>query len=118
LLGINVAFVTRTFDLAQLVDGLHLDLLHFEVFASAEAAVSGEAAILTSQFALPEAACRAAYAADPVYRASVAALDDVSFGRDMVFRNGTEAQKAAQMLRVSGDAATGFVGQAEVGLAL
>jgi protocatechuate 3,4-dioxygenase beta subunit len=92
--------------------------LHFEVFASAEAAVSGEAAILTSQFALPEAACRAAYAADPVYRASVAALDDVSFGRDMVFRNGTEAQKAAQMLRVSGDAATGFVGQAEVGLAL
>lgn len=92
--------------------------LHFEVFADAASAVGGAEALLTSQFALPEAMCRAAYAAEPIYRASVAALDGVSLARDMVFRNGTAAQKAAQMLRVRGDAASGFVAAGEVGLAL
>jgi len=92
--------------------------LHFEVFAGAEAAVHGDAALLTSQFALPEAACRAAYAADPIYHSSVAGLGGESLTGDMVFRNGTAAQKAAQMLRVTGDAATGFVATGEVGLAV
>lgn len=89
--------------------------LHFEVFASAEAAVNGSEALLTSQFALPEEACRAAYAADAAYAESRVALDGVSLARDGVFRNGTAAERAAQMLRVTGDA-SGFVAVGEVGL--
>ncbi|PLL12671.1 intradiol ring-cleavage dioxygenase [Tabrizicola sp. TH137] len=89
--------------------------LHFEVFASAAAAVDGGAALLTSQFALPEEACRVAYAADAAYAASRAALEGVRLDRDGIFRNGTAAERAAQMLRVTGDA-SGFVGRGEVGL--
>ena len=89
--------------------------LHFEVFASAEAAVDGGAALLTSQFALPEEACRAAYAADAAYAESRVAFEQERFSRDRIFRNGTEAERAAQMLRMTGDAA-GFVAAGEVGL--
>jgi len=91
--------------------------LHFEVFASAEAAVNGEAALLTGQFALPEAACRVAYGADGAYAASRVALEGVSLARDGIFRNGTAEERAAQLLRVTGDA-SGFVAQAEVGLVI
>ena len=89
--------------------------LHFEVFSSAAAAVDGRAALLTSQFALPEEACRVAYAADAAYADSRAALDGVRLDRDGIFRNGTAAERAAQMLRVTGDA-SGFVAVGEVGL--
>ena len=91
---------------------------HFEVFADAAAAVGGAEAVLTSQFALPEEACRAAYAAQDIYRDSLPALDRLTLAGDMVFRNGTAAQKAAQMLRVAGDAGTGFIATGEVGLVL
>lgn len=90
--------------------------IHFEVFASADQAVSGARAILTSQFALPEDACRAAYGADAAYAASIPALDDLTFSRDMIFRNGTAAERAAQMMRLTGSAAQGFTAQATVGL--
>lgn len=89
--------------------------LHFEVFANAAAAVDGGAALLTGQLALPEEACRVAYVADAAYAASRAALDGVRFERDIIFRNGTAAERAAQMLRVTGDA-SGFVAVGEVGL--
>ncbi|NBE07813.1 dioxygenase family protein [Paragemmobacter ruber] len=89
--------------------------LHFEVFASAAAAVDGAAALLTGQFAMPEEACRVAYRADPAYAASRAALDGVRLDRDGIFRNGTAAERAAQMLRLTGDA-SGFVATGEVGL--
>ena len=90
--------------------------LHFEVFASAAAAVDGAAALLTGQFAMPKEACRAAYEADAAYAASRAALDGVRLDRDGIFRNGTAAERAAQMLRLSGDPASGFVAVGEVGL--
>jgi len=89
---------------------------HFEVFADAAAAVGGAGALLTSQFALPEEVCRAAYAAEGIYRDSVPALDRLTLAGDMIFRNGTAAEKAAQMLRVAGDAGAGFLATGEVGL--
>lgn len=90
--------------------------LHFEVFASAERAVDGGQAVLASQFALPEDACRAAYDADAAYADSIPALDELTFSRDMIFRNGTEAERAVQMMRLTGDAAQGFTATATVGL--
>lgn len=90
--------------------------LHFEVFGSAAQAVDGTAALLTSQWALPEEACRAAYAADGAYAASVAALDGVSLAGDRIFRNGTAAERAAQMLRLEADGAGGFLASGLVGV--
>lgn len=92
--------------------------LHFEVFPSAEAAVSGGPAALTSQFALPEKACRAVYASQPLYAASRDAIEGVSLARDGVFRNGTKAERAAQMLSLTGDPATGYRAVGQVGLVI
>lgn len=90
--------------------------IHFEVFASADQAVSGDRAILTSQFALPEAACRAAYAADPAYAASLDPMEAIVARGDRIFANGTAAERAAQMMQVSGDPARGLIATATVGL--
>jgi protocatechuate 3,4-dioxygenase beta subunit len=89
--------------------------LHFEVFASAEAAVTGRDALLTSQFALPEAVCREVYR-DAAYAESLANLEGQRLGSDMIFRDNAEAQNAAMMLAVEGDAASGLVARAVVGL--
>ena len=45
-------------------------------------------------------------------------LDRLTLAGDMIFRNGTAAEKAAQMLRVAVDARAGFLATGEVGLAL
>lgn len=92
--------------------------IHFEVFASAEAAVSGRAALLTSQFALPEAECRAVYDSQPLYAQSRAAIDGVSLRRDGVFRDSRRAELAAQTLRLTGDPERGYRATGQVGLAL
>jgi protocatechuate 3,4-dioxygenase beta subunit len=90
--------------------------LHFEVFSSAEMAVSGKAALLTSQFALPEAECRAVYAANPLYVASVGTLERVSLVRDGIFRDASEAELAAQILALEGDPVAGYRATGRVGL--
>ncbi len=90
--------------------------VHFEVFSSAEMAVSGKAALLTSQFALPEAECRAVYAANPLYAASVGNLERVSLTRDGIFRDASEVELAAQTLVLEGDATAGYRAAGRVGL--
>jgi protocatechuate 3,4-dioxygenase beta subunit len=90
--------------------------IHFEVFSGAEMAVSGKAALLTSQFALPEAECRAVYAANPLYVASVGTIDGVSLARDGIFRDSSEAELAAQVLKMEGDPTTGYRATGRVGL--
>lgn len=90
--------------------------IHFEVFSSAEMAVSGRAALLTSQFALPESECRAVYAANPRYAASVATIDGVSLARDGIFRDSSEAELAAQMLTLEGGPTTGYRATGRVGV--
>ncbi len=90
--------------------------IHFEVFSSAEMAVSGKAALLTSQFALPEAECRAVYASQPLYAASIRALDAVSLARDGIFRDSSEAELAAQMLVLEGDPVAGYRATGRVGV--
>jgi protocatechuate 3,4-dioxygenase beta subunit len=92
--------------------------IHFEVFSGAEMAVSGKAALLTSQFALPEAECRAVYAADPLYAASVATIDGVSLARDGIFRDSSDTQLGAQMLVLAGGPERGYQASGRVGLVL
>jgi protocatechuate 3,4-dioxygenase beta subunit len=90
--------------------------IHFEVFETAEAAVSGKAAILTSQFALPEAECRAVFGSDPLYAASVGNLERVSLSGDGIFRDSSETELAAQVLVLEGDASAGYRATVRVGV--
>lgn len=90
--------------------------LHFEVFADAQAAVSGDASLLISQFALPEAVVRGVYAADPRNAASPANLQTVSVSGDMVFGDNTPEQIAAQTMVMTGDAVAGFIATGMIGV--
>lgn len=91
--------------------------LHFEVFGSAEAAVSGRDSLLTAQFALPEDAARAVYLADARYRISLDNLGRQDIARDMVFADNDAAALAAQTLRVGGDPSVAMKGSVTVALA-
>ena len=77
--------------------------IHFEVYPSLSAATSAGSKLKTSQLALPEDACRAAYAANG-YSQSTSNLDRTSLSSDMVFRDGY----ASELATVTGDIANGF----------
>ncbi|WP_425308599.1 3,4-dioxygenase subunit beta [Ammonicoccus fulvus] len=71
--------------------------IHFQVFESVEAAISGRRQIVkTSQVAFPEDACRAVYAADG-YATSGTNLSRVSLQTDSVFREDGGARQLATM---------------------
>ena len=92
--------------------------IHFEVFSSAEMAVSGKGALLTSQFALPEAECRAVYDNQPLYARSRETIEEVSLSGDGIFRDASKAELAAQMLVLEGDPAGGYRATGRVGVML
>ena len=91
--------------------------IHFEVFASAEKAVSGDASLLISQFALPGDIAKTFYASNPAYSASVSNLAGISIAKDNVFADNTPEQIAAQTPKITGDAESGFKGAVTVGVA-
>ena len=84
--------------------------IHFEVFESAEAAVSGEASVLTAQMALPEAECAALYGADSRYSNGTRNLGRISLPTDNVFSDNTVAELDQQMLSLTGGLGDGYVG--------
>lgn len=84
--------------------------IHFEVFTSPAAAVSGEAAVLTAQIALPQAQMAQVYDADPRYAASTGNLTRVSIASDNVFGDNTQAQIAQQTLAMTGSVQNGYEG--------
>lgn len=84
--------------------------IHFEIFETVAAAVSGEASLLTAQIALPEAECAAVYAADSRYANGTRNLGRITIPTDNVFRDNTEAEIAQQTLTLVGDATSGFRG--------
>lgn len=90
--------------------------MHFEVFASPEAAVTGTAAILTSQLLMPEQVCLAVYGSNPFYPASFAAMGGVSVLTDNVFGDNTAEQLQGQTPMFSGDVASGLLAFAQIGL--
>ncbi|NGP17999.1 dioxygenase family protein [Devosia aurantiaca] len=84
--------------------------MHFEVFESVEAAISGEASVLTAQIAMPEAESAALYAADSRYSNGAENLTHVSLTSDMVFSDNSAEALAQQTMTVAGDAASGYAG--------
>lgn len=91
--------------------------LHFEVFESAATAVAGQAAILTSQFALPQSVCASVYGTEADYAASKANFAGQSLGSDMVFRDNSAAEMAAMMVSVKRDPMAGTQAWARIGIA-
>lgn len=87
--------------------------LHFEVFRTLAAASNGGNSVLTSQLALPAAACEQVYASAG-YGSSVARLAALSLDRDFVFGHDRAAQ---QMPSIGGSVAAGLVAEWTVGLA-
>ncbi|MGV3491229.1 MAG: hypothetical protein ACO1OG_07900 [Devosia sp.] len=84
--------------------------IHFEVFESVEAAVSGEASVLTAQIALPEAESAAVYAADARYSNGTQNLGHITIASDNVFSDNTAAEIAQQTLTLTGDPTSGYAG--------
>ena len=92
--------------------------LHFEVFDSAEAAVSGAASRLTAQIALPADVCATVYARDARYSNGTRNLGRITLARDMVFRDNTEAELNQQMLALEGSPDGGYRGRVTIPLDL
>jgi protocatechuate 3,4-dioxygenase beta subunit len=67
--------------------------VHFEVYESLDAATTGRAPMHTSQLAIPQDACDAAYASAG-YEQSAQTLAQLSLDSDMVFADGYEQQLA------------------------
>lgn len=67
--------------------------IHFEIYRDTAAATSAGSKLKTSQLALPQEACQAAYTADG-YSQSAANLNKVSLSSDMVFRDGWTSELA------------------------
>lgn len=84
--------------------------IHFEIFKSLDAAVSGDASVLTAQIALPEMAAAEVYKTDTRYTDSLQNLRRVSIPSDNVFRDNTPQQLAQQTLSMSGDPEDGYTG--------
>jgi protocatechuate 3,4-dioxygenase beta subunit len=93
---------------------------HFEVYANAGAAVSGQRPILTSQLALPEAESNATYASSRTYRQSARNMRRQRFDRDIIWRDNTTAQKEQIMIHLANagpSAGSGrFRGTCQIGL--
>jgi len=88
--------------------------IHFEVYESLDAATSATGRLATSQLALPETSCNAAYAVEG-YEASVGNLARISLQTDNVFRDDGASSQLAEM---SGDVSEGFTASLSVGVSL
>lgn len=84
--------------------------IHFEVFESIEAAVSGEASVLTAQIAMPEADCADVYAADARYSNGTVNLGRISIATDNVFSDNSADEIAQQTPVLTGDPQRGYTG--------
>lgn len=84
--------------------------IHFEVFESVEAAVSGEASVLTAQIAMPEAECAAVYALDSRYANGTRNLGRIALDSDNVFADNSAAALVQQTMVLTGDPAVSYTG--------
>ncbi|CAN7633895.1 intradiol ring-cleavage dioxygenase [Variovorax sp. LjRoot290] len=91
--------------------------MHFEVFASLATATTGRNAVLTSQLAMPSAACSAVYPYATGYTTSVNNFAAVSLTTDNVFSDDTAAQIAAMTPAMTGSITAGYTATATIGIA-
>jgi protocatechuate 3,4-dioxygenase beta subunit len=83
--------------------------VHFEVYASVEAATGGDGPVATSQLAFPADVCELVYATAG-YEQSVQNLAGVSLDSDGIFADGYDLQLAT----MSGSVEEGFVAELTV----
>lgn len=91
--------------------------IHFEVYPSLALATSYTNRVLTSQFALPSAACTTVYATT-AYASSRSNFGSITTANDNVFGDNTTAQIAAMTPTMTGDITNGFTGTVTVGIAI
>jgi protocatechuate 3,4-dioxygenase beta subunit len=89
---------------------------HFEVFASTEAALRGEAPLLVSQLGFPDAECRAIYRDDKRYGASLGNLDNLPIERDFVFADSNADGRNRQTIALNGRPTESYRGTALVAI--
>jgi protocatechuate 3,4-dioxygenase beta subunit len=90
--------------------------IHFEVFSSLSNATSGRYAVLTSQLAMPEAACSAVYATTG-YSGSATNFARTSISSDGIFGDNTTAQMAVMTPTTTGSVAGGYTSTTTIGIA-
>jgi protocatechuate 3,4-dioxygenase beta subunit len=90
--------------------------MHFEVYPSLAKATSYENRILTSQLAMPEAACHAVYQSSGPYVESIGNFARSPLSRDGIFADNSPGQLAAQTPSLEGDPAEGYRGEVLIGL--
>jgi len=91
--------------------------MHFEVFSSLSNATSGRYSVLTSQLAMPAAACSAVFADTATYPASASRFARVSLASDGIFGDNSAAQVAQQTPVLTGSPGAGYTGTALIGIA-
>lgn len=91
--------------------------MHFEVFSSLANATGGRYSVLTSQLAMPAAACTAVFADTTTYPGSATRFTQTAIGNDNVFGDNTAAQIAQQTPTMTGDPTNGYVATAIIGIA-
>jgi len=91
--------------------------MHFEIFSSLANATGGRYAVLTSQLAMPAAACTTVFNGSSLYSASVRNFASISLASDGVFGDNTAAQIAQQTPVMTGSVADGFTASATIGIA-
>ena len=92
--------------------------MHFEIYPSLDKATDYRNRILTSQLAVPADICKVVYGRHPVYGQSVANLERSPLERDMVFRDNTPKQLAAQTLSVSLPADGSYAASVTIGVSV
>ncbi|WP_084651403.1 intradiol ring-cleavage dioxygenase [Ottowia thiooxydans] len=92
--------------------------IHFELYQSANTAMSYSNKLLTSQMAMPMDISRAVYAAVSGYSASVSNLARISLASDNVFSDNTSEQIAWQTPTFTGDTTNGYTATITIGIAV
>ena len=121
LRGVGVADAEGKVSFTTIVPGCYdgrWPHMHFEVFESVSAAVSGEASVLTAQIALPEADSAAIYAADARYSNGTVNLGRITIATDNVFSDNSAEEIAQQTLAMTGDPASGYAGTVTIAVDL
>jgi protocatechuate 3,4-dioxygenase beta subunit len=120
LRGVQVAdaegYVTFTTIFPGCYDG-RWPHIHFEVYESLDKATDHRNAVLTSQFALPTAACDEVYDQVAGYDASVSNFARISIDSDMVFRDNSDDQMTMMTPAVTGNITSGYAAEVTVGIA-
>ncbi len=91
--------------------------IHFEVYETLDKATDHRNAVLTSQFALPTAACNEVYPNAAGYEASVSNFARISIDSDNVFRDNSTVEMTMMTPALTGSVTDGYVAEVTVGVA-